>query len=132
MEEKFDDLCLEIVKLERENKKLESDQSCVEAEYMTKVKANKARITELKQAILDNREKLQTKTARVNALEAENEQLMQELQRIKKEAEMNITQKDAIYQKLEAQQGLITEMKTKIDESRGQSAEIKKENQMRS
>jgi phage host-nuclease inhibitor protein Gam len=58
MEEKFDDLCLEIVKLERENKKLESDQSCVEAEYMTKVKANKARITELKQTILDYREKL--------------------------------------------------------------------------
>ncbi len=57
---------------------------------------------------------------------------MQELQRIKKEAEINITQKEVIYQKLEAQEGLIAEMKGKIDESRGQSAEIKKENQLKS
>lgn len=47
---------------------------------------------------------------------------MQELQRIKKEAEQNITQKDLIYQKLESQEGLITEMKAKIDEGKAKSA----------
>lgn len=56
MEEKFDDLCLEIVKLERENKKIESEQSQIEGEYMEKIKRNKGKITELKQAILDCRE----------------------------------------------------------------------------
>jgi gas vesicle protein len=72
MEEKFDDLCLEIVKLERENKKLESDQSQVEGDYMQKVKNNKNKITELKQTILDHREQLEAKTAKITGLEAEN------------------------------------------------------------
>lgn len=35
---------------------------------MQKVKANKNRITDLKQAILDQREQLETKTAKINAL----------------------------------------------------------------
>ena len=75
---------------------------------------------------LDHREQLEAKTARIASLEGENEQLMQELQRIKKEAEQNIVEKELIYQKLEAQEGLIAEMKAKIDESKAKSAETRK------
>ncbi len=70
---------------------------------MQKIKVNKAKITELKQTILDYREESETKTKKITMLEAENDQLLEELQRVKKEAEESIQTKESIYVKLESQ-----------------------------
>lgn len=74
---------------------------------MQKIKINKAKITDYKQTILDYREELESKIKKVEALEGENDQLLQELQRIKKDAEENVYHKDELYEKLESQEGLI-------------------------
>ena len=79
MEEKFDDLCLEIVRLERENKKIESDQASIESEYIEKIKKNKQTITQLKQAILDCRESIETRTRKIDRLENTNHKLALEV-----------------------------------------------------
>lgn len=81
---------------------------------MQKIKVNKAKITEYKQTILDYREELESKIKKIESLEGENDQLLAELQRIKKDAEENIYQRDALYEKLESQEGLIAELKQKI------------------
>lgn len=74
---------------------------------MQKIKVNKAKITEFKQTILDYREDLESKIKRIEVLEGENDQLLSELQRIKKDAEENVYHKDGLYEKLESQEGLI-------------------------
>lgn len=62
MEEKFDDLSHEMVKLERENKAISGEQALVEAEYLQNIKKNKNRITTLKQHVLDHREDIELQT----------------------------------------------------------------------
>lgn len=74
---------------------------------MQKIKLNKAKITEFKQTILDYREDLESKIKKIEALEGENDQLLSEFQKIKKDAEENIYHKEALYEKLESQEGLI-------------------------
>lgn len=81
---------------------------------MQKIKVNKAKITEYKQTILDYREDLESKIKKIEVLEGENDQLLSELQRIKKDAEENIYHKDTLYEKMESQEGLIAELKQKI------------------
>ena len=99
---------------------------------MQKIKVNKAKITEFKQTILDYREDLESKIKRIEVLEGENDQLLSELQRIKKDAEENVYHRDGLYEKLESQEGLIAELKQKIEEGKAKAAETKKENQLKS
>lgn len=99
---------------------------------MQKIKLNKAKITEFKQTILDYREDLESKIKKIEALEGENDQLLSEFQKIKKDAEENIYHKEALYEKLESQEGLIAQLKQKIEEGKAKAAETKKENQLKS
>lgn len=74
---------------------------------MEKIKNNKARITELKQAILDIKEDLEAKNKKIEGWEADNEKLMEELQKTKKEAERTVSEKEELWQRLQHQENLL-------------------------
>ena len=74
---------------------------------MEKIKNNKARITELKQAILDIKEDLEAKNKKIKGWEADNEKLMEELQKTKKEAERTVSEKEELWQRLQHQENLL-------------------------
>jgi chromosome segregation ATPase len=89
---------------------------------MEKIKVNKARITELKQAILDLKEDLEGKNRKIRAWEADNEKLMEELQKTKREAELTVGEKEELWQRLQQQENLLGELKQKIEEGKTKCA----------
>lgn len=89
---------------------------------MEKIKVNKARITELKQAILDLKEDLEGKNRKIRAWEADNERLMEELQKTKREAELTVGEKEELWQRLQQQENLLGELKQKIEEGKTKCA----------
>jgi hypothetical protein len=64
--------------------------------------------------------------------EADNEKLMQELQKTKREAELTVGEKEELWQRLQQQENLITELKQKIEEGKTKCAESKRENEIKS
>jgi chromosome segregation ATPase len=74
---------------------------------MEKIKNNKTRITELKQAILDIKEDLEVKNKKIKEWEANNEKLMEELQKTKREAERTVSEKEELWQRLQHQENLL-------------------------
>jgi chromosome segregation ATPase len=125
MEEKFDDLCLDIVKLERENKKIESEQSLVEAEYIEKIKKNKACISDLKRDVLDCRETIETRGKKIDRIERENKKLEAEVERIEKEREQCQKERKIISEEIAQKEILKQELVKKIEEAKMKTKKMK-------
>lgn len=83
-ESKFESLCAELAKAERENKKLQERDARFEEEYLEKISLNKAIIGQLKHDEAEQEDKMAATANELQALEAGNEVILDELKKIRK------------------------------------------------